>query len=156
MSLVIGENLIVCIHYKLTDGEGNVLDSSEGSEPLAYLHGKGNIIPGLENSLIGKAEGDSLQVKVEPAQGYGEVMPEMIQVFDREVFQGAESIEVGMTFEAEAPDGSIQSLLVTKVEGDEITVDANHPLAGVELNFDVQIVSVREATQQELDHGHAH
>ncbi len=156
MSLVIGENLVVSIHYKLTDGEGKVLDSSEGSEPLAYLHGKGNIIPGLENSLVGKAAGDSLHVKVEPSQGYGEVNPEMIQVFEREVFQGVDTIEVGMTFEAEAPDGSLQSLTVTKVEGDDVTVDANHPLAGVELNFDIQIVDVREASTEELAHGHAH
>jgi len=156
MSLPIGENLVVSIHYTLTDGEGKVLDSSEGAEPLAYLHGKGNIIPGLENSLVGKEAGDSLHVKVEPSQGYGEVNPEMVQVFEREIFQGVETIEVGMTFEAEAPDGSLQSLTVTKVEGDDITVDANHPLAGVELNFDIQIVDVREATPEELAHGHAH
>ncbi len=156
MSLSVGENLVVSIHYKLTDSEGNVLDSSQGAEPLSYLHGKGNIIPGLENSLIGKEEGDSLQVKVEPALGYGEVMPEMVQVVERDAFQDADNIEVGMTFEAEAPDGSIQSLLVTKVEGDEITIDANHPLAGVTLNFDIQIVGVREASEEELAHGHAH
>lgn len=156
MSLTIKENLVVSMHYKLTDNDGNVLDSSEGSEPLTYLHGQGNIIPGLENSLTGKAEGDSLQVTVEPAEGYGELVPEMVEVIDKEAFKGVESIEVGMTFEAQAPDGSMQSIEIMKVEGDKITIDANHPLAGVTLNFDVQIVSVREATEQEVDHKHAH
>ncbi len=156
MSLPIGENLVVSFHYTLTNAQGKVLDSSQGAEPLAYLHGKGNIIPGLENSLTGKSAGDSLHVKVAPSEGYGEVNPDMIQVFDRDIFQGVDQIEVGMTFEAEAPDGSLQSLLVTKVDGDNITVDANHPLAGVELNFDIDIVDVREATPEELAHGHAH
>ncbi len=156
MSLPIGENRVVSIHYTLTDGEGKVLDSSEGAEPLAYLHGRGNIIPGLENALVGKSEGDVLHVKVEPSEGYGEVNPDMIQVFARDVFQGVDEIEVGMTFDAEGPDGSRYSLLVTKIEGDDITVDGNHPLAGVELNFDVKIVDVREATPEELAHGHAH
>lgn len=156
MSLPIEENRVVSIHYTLTDGEGNVLDSSEGAEPLAYLHGRGNIIPGLENSLVGKSVGDVLNVKVEPSEGYGEVNPDMIQVLEKEVFQGVDEIEVGMSFDAEGPDGARYNLVVTKVEGDDITVDANHPLAGVELNFDVQIVDVREATSEELAHGHAH
>ncbi len=156
MSLPIGENRVVSIHYTLTDGDGKVLDSSEGAEPLAYLHGRGNIIPGLENSLDGKSAGETLHVKVEPSEGYGEVNPDMIQVFAKDVFQGVDEVEVGMTFDAEGPDGSRYHLLVTKVEGDDITVDGNHPLAGVELNFDVQIVDVREATPEELAHGHAH
>ena len=156
MSLSIGNNLVVSMHYKLTDNDGEVLDSSEGSEPLAYLHGAGNIISGLEKALVGKVEGDSLQVKVEPAEGYGEVMPELIQPVDIAAFQGVETVEVGMGFEAEGPDGSIQSIVVKKVEGDEVTIDANHPLAGVVLNFDVQIVDVREASEEEIAHNHVH
>ncbi|MBL4883925.1 MAG: peptidylprolyl isomerase [Planctomycetaceae bacterium] len=156
MSLVIGENLIVSMHYKLTDNDGNEIDSSEGSDPLIYLHGKGNIIAGLEKPLNGKAEGDTLQVTVEPAEGYGEVLDEMVQVVARSEFDGIDEIEVGMTFEAQGPDGSMQSIEIMKVEGDDITIDANHPLAGVTLNFDVEIVSIREATQEEIDHGHAH
>jgi FKBP-type peptidyl-prolyl cis-trans isomerase SlyD len=156
MSLLIGDNLIVSMHYKLTDNDGTLLDSSEGSEPLGYLHGAGNIIPGLENALVGKAEGDFLQVKVEPAEGYGEVVPDLIQTVEKAAFEGVESVEVDMRFEAEGPDGDVQHIVVKEVNGDEITIDANHPLAGVVLNFDIDIVSVREATEEEEAHGHAH
>ncbi len=156
MSLSIANNLVVSMHYKLTDNDGELLDSSEGSEPLAYLHGAGNIIPGLEKALLGKAEGDSLQVRVEPAEGYGEVIAELIQPVDIAAFHGVESVEVGMEFEAEGPDGSVESVVVKNVEGDEITIDANHPLAGVALNFDIQIVDVREASEEEIAHKHAH
>ncbi len=156
MSLLIGDKLVVSMHYKLTDNDGNVLDSSEGAEPLTYLHGAGNIIPGLEKELVGKSEGDSQKVKVEPAEGYGEINPELIQVVDKAAFQGVESIEAGMSFEAKASDGSVQHIVVKSVEGEEVTVDANHPLAGVTLNFDVEIISIRDATEDEISHGHAH
>tara|TARA_R110002110_G_scaffold415561_1_gene650772 strand:- start:74240 stop:74710 length:471 start_codon:yes stop_codon:yes gene_type:complete len=156
MSLLIGDNLVVSMHYTLSDDSGTVLDSSEGAEPLSYLHGAGNIIPGLEQALVGKAEGDELEVKVEPAQGYGEVRPELMQVVERAAFQGVESIEPGMAFEAQGPDGAAQRIVVKDVDGDNITVDANHPLAGVELNFDVKITQVREATEEEVAHGHVH
>jgi FKBP-type peptidyl-prolyl cis-trans isomerase SlyD len=155
MSLLIGDNLVVSMHYRLTDDDGNELDSSDGYEPMSYLHGAGNIIPGLENALTGKAEGDSLVVKVEPAEGYGEIIQELIQTAEREEFQDAESLEAGMVFEANAPDGSIQRIMVVKVEGNEITIDANHPLAGVTLNFDVKIVGVRKATAEEITNGYA-
>ncbi len=156
MSLLIGDNLIVSMHYKLTDDSGNMLDSSEDTEPLTYLHGAGNIIPGLEKALVGKVKGDSLQVKVEPADGYGEVMPNLIQTIEKSAFQGVESIEVGMVFEAQTADNSVQHIMVKKVEGDEVTIDANHPLAGVVLNFDIEITGVREATEEEIAHGHVH
>ena len=156
MSLLIGDKLVVSMHYTLTDNEGNVLDSSEGAEPLTYLHGAGNIIPGLEKALVGKIEGDTQQVTVEPAEGYGEVMSELMQTVDKAAFQGVESVEVGMSFEAQTSDGSVQHIVVSKVDGDQVTVDANHPLAGVVLNFDVEIVSVREATEEEIAHGHVH
>lgn len=156
MSLSIGDNLAVSMHYKLTDNDGNVLDSSEGAEPLDYLHGVGNLIPGLEKALTGKVEGESVQVKVEPAEAYGEVMPELIEIVQKTAFQGVDSIEAGMAFEAQGPDGAMQHVVVKKVEGDEVTVDANHPLAGVVLNFDVTIISVREATEEEVAHGHTH
>lgn len=156
MTLLVGNNLVVSMHYKLTDNDGNILDNSEGSEPLAYLHGAGNIIPGLENALTGKVEGDKLQAKVEPADGYGEIMPELIQIIDKATFQGVDSIEVGMAFEAQAPDGSKQRIVVKEVKGDDVTINANHPLAGMALNFDVEIVGVREATEEEVAHGHVH
>ncbi len=156
MSLLIGDNLVVSMHYKLTDDDANVLDSSEGSEPLAYLHGAGNIIPGLEKALVGKVAGDSLQVRIEPAEAYGEIRPELIETVDIAAFQGVDSVEPGMAFEAQAPDGSVQRIVVKAVEGNDVTIDANHPLAGVTLNFDIEIVGVREATEEEITHGHVH
>ena len=156
MTLLIGDNLVVSMHYKLTDDSGNLLDSSEGAEPLTYLQGAGNIIPGLERALVGKVEGDSLQVRVEAAEGYGEIVSDMIQTVDKSAFEGVEAIEVGMSFEAQGSDGSVQHIVVKQVEGDEVTVDGNHPLAGVTLTFDIEIVSVREAKAEEIDHGHAH
>jgi FKBP-type peptidyl-prolyl cis-trans isomerase SlyD len=156
MSLLIGDNLVVSMHYTLKDDDGNVLDSSEGYEPLSYLHGARNIIPGLEKALTGKTEGDAMLVKVEPADGYGEVIQDLIQTVEREAFEGTEALEPGMVFEANAPDGSVQNISVIKVDGDEITIDANHPLAGVTLNFDVKIIGVRAATEEEVSHGHPH
>ncbi len=156
MSLLIGENSVVSMHYKLTDDEGKVIDSSEGGEPMAYLHGAGNIIPGLEKALVGKGEGDSLKVRVEPAEGYGEANPEGTKVIERAAFEGVDSVEPGMSFEAQAPDGTSQRIYVKNVDGDKVTIDINHPLAGMPLNFDVQIVNVREATKEEIEHGHTH
>lgn len=156
MSLMIGENSVVSMHYKLTDNDGNVIDSSEGLEPLTFLHGAGNIIPGLEKALVGKVENDALTVKVPAAEGYGEIMDELVETVPKVAFQGVDTIEAGMSFEAQDPNGQMQRIVVKKVEGDMVTVDANHPLAGVELNFDVNIVSVREATEEEISHGHVH
>lgn len=156
MSLLIGDNLVVSMHYTLTNNDGEVLDSSEGAQPLVYLHGAGNIIPGLERELTGKVAGDSLDVKVAPADGYGEVVPELMQVVPRSAFQGVDEVEVGMAFTASGEGGQTQRIVVAAVEGDNVTVDANHPLAGVELNFAVEIVDVRDATEEELAHGHAH
>ena len=117
------------------------------------MHGAGNIIPGLEKALVGKVEGDSVKVKVEPAEGYGEVMPNLIQKVEKAAFKGIESVEVGMVFEAKAPDGSLQRILIKKIEGDEVTIDANHPLAGVALHFDIKIIGVRKATEEEVANG---
>lgn len=156
MSQAIGENAVVNIHYELTDDEGNVLDSSKGAEPLSYLHGAGNIIPGLEQALAGKTEEDSFKVRLEPAEGYGEVVPELIQTLPKTAFQGVDNVEVGMNFEAQAPNGEVQRVQVKDVADEEVTIDANHPLAGVPLNFDIDVVAVREATDEEITHGHAH
>jgi FKBP-type peptidyl-prolyl cis-trans isomerase SlyD len=155
MSSVISDKSVVTVHYKLTDDQGNVLDSSEGSKPMAYLHGAGNIIPGLEKALEGKTEGDSLQVRVEPAEAYGEVNPDGIKTIEKAAFHGVDSVEPGMAFEAQTPDGTKQPIVVKKVEGDAVAIDTNHPLAGVALNFYVKIVEVREGTEEERTHGHA-
>jgi len=156
MSLLIGDNLVVSMHYKLTDDDGNVLDSSEGSKPLSYLHGAGRIIPGLEKALVGKVAGDSVQVKVEPSEGYGEVVPELVQSVERSAFQSVEPVKSGMVLGIKSSEGAEQRVVVKEVDDKEVTIDANHPLAGVVLNFDIEIVGVREATQEEIAHGHVH
>ncbi len=152
----ITDKMIVSIHYTLTNNNGDVIDTSKDDAPLSYLHGAGNIVPGLEAALLGKTVGESLQVTVQPEDAYGERQDEMIQTVPREMFQGVEDIQPGMQFQADAPDGSVQMIVVSAVADDEITVDANHPLAGEILNFDVSIEAVREPTAEELDHGHVH
>ena len=151
----IADKTVVSIHYTLTNALGETIDSSVGQDPLVYLQGAQNIIPGLENALAGKAVGDALQVTVEPAEGYGEIRDELIQEVDRSAFQGVDDIDVGMQFMAQTPWGE-QPVTVVKVEGDQITLDGNHQLAGETLNFDVEVVEVRDATAEEVEHGHVH
>lgn len=151
---VIKDDVVVKFNYTLTDSEGQVIDQSNG-QPLAYLHGAANIIPGLEKALTGKTVGDKLTVNVPAAEAYGEYYAEMVQEVPREMFQGVENIDVGMQFQPQAEDG-IQIVTVKAVQDDVIIIDGNHPLAGRDLNFDVEIVDIREATQEELDHGHVH
>ncbi len=150
----IANDHVVKFNYTLTNGEGQILDKSEG-EPLAYLHGAGNIIPGLENALTGKVAGDKLTVTVPAAEGYGEYHAEMVQEVPRQMFQGVDNIQAGMQFQAQTDDG-IQIVTVKAVEDENIIIDANHPLAGQDLTFDVEITEVRAATAEELDHGHVH
>jgi FKBP-type peptidyl-prolyl cis-trans isomerase SlyD len=151
----ISDHKVVTIHYTLTNTEGDVLDTSRDGEPLAYLHGAGNIIPGLENALTGKRAGDRLNVSVSPEQGYGDHDPAMVQRVPRGAFQGIDTIEPGMQFHAETAEG-LQTVLVVEVDNDTVVVDGNHPMAGQVLNFDVEIAAVREASSEELDHGHVH
>ena len=145
---------VVSFHYTLTDANGTVIDKSEG-QPLVYLHGAGNIIPGLENALAGKNVGDKLVVNVPAAEGYGEYSAELVQEVPRNMFQGVEDIQAGMQFQAQTDDG-IQVVTVKDVTDEHVIVDGNHPLAGQDLNFDVEIVEIRDASQEELDHGHVH
>jgi FKBP-type peptidyl-prolyl cis-trans isomerase SlyD len=154
--MTIKDNSAVSFHYTLTDDDGQQLDSSVGNAPLAYLHGAGNIIPGLENALTGKSVGDNMTVAVSAAEGYGEVQSELIQQVPRDAFQGVDSIEVGMQFEAQTGQGGSVPVTVTAISEDTITVDGNHPLAGKNLNFEVSIEDVRDATPEELELGHIH
>ena len=151
----ISPNSVASIHYTLTDGQGKVIDSSEGQEPLAYLHGAGNIIPGLEKALLGKAVGDKFKVSIPAAEAYGVRDDSMVQQLPSNMFSGIDNIEVGMEFHAETEHG-LQVVTVTNVEGDNITIDGNHPLAGVDLTFDVEVADIRAASAEELEHGHAH
>jgi len=151
----IAENTVVTIDYTLTDTEGNILDRSvQGG--FAYLHGANNIVPGLEDALTGKTSGDKLQVNVAPEQGYGERDERLMQVIQRDAFGTVDKIEPGQQFHAQAPSGAPLVVTVTQVEDENVTVDCNHPLAGETLNFDVEVLDVRSATDDEMAHGHAH
>ncbi|HHH45352.1 MAG TPA: peptidylprolyl isomerase [Gammaproteobacteria bacterium] len=146
---------VVTLNYTLTDKEGTVIDESNDSS-FAYLHGASNIIPGLENALLGKQAGDSLSVSVSPEEGYGERDASRTQSVPKEMFPQDAEIEVGMQFHAQGPNGETIVVTVTNVEDDTVTVDGNHPLAGVELNFAVEVIEVRDASPEELEHGHVH
>lgn len=150
----ITDRTAVSIHYTLTNPSGEQLDSSHGEEPLLYLHGAGNIIAGLEAALDGKSVGDTFNVTIPPAEAYGEFSPEMVQVVSRKMFDGMD-LELGMQFHADVSHGS-GIITITEINGDDVTVDGNHPLAGETLIFDVQVVDVRPATDDEMSHGHIH
>jgi FKBP-type peptidyl-prolyl cis-trans isomerase SlyD len=153
--MVVASDKVVLIHYTLTNEEGKVLDSSSGGDPLAYIHGHGNLIPGLEKQLEGRTPGDKLNVKLAPADGYGERDTGLVQRVPRRSFGGA-SVQPGMQFQAQTSSGETRVATVTGVQGDMVTVDMNHPLAGETLVFDVEIADIRDATQEELEHGHVH
>jgi len=152
--MVIEKNRVVSIDYKLVDDEGALIDSSDGGEPLVYLHGSGNIIAGLERHLEGKVAGDSVACDLAPSDAYGERDESLVFSVGKDEFEGTD-VEVGMQFEAHGENGA-QIVTVVSVDGDEVKVDANHPLAGENLHFNVKIVEVREASAEELEHGHVH
>ena len=151
----IAENKVALIDYTLRDNDGEMIDSSEGAGPLAYLHGAGNIVEGLEEALIGKKAGDKVKASIEPAKAYGERYEDMKQEVPKELFGGVENIEVGMQFQSETDEGPVL-VTVMGISEEMVTVDGNHPLAGVHLNFDVTVREVREPTAEELEHGHVH
>ncbi|RLA01984.1 MAG: peptidylprolyl isomerase [Gammaproteobacteria bacterium] len=151
----IAEKHVVTLNYTLKDNDDNIIDQSEDGS-FCYLHGASNIIPGLENALAGKSSGDELSVSVAPEEGYGPRDDARIQEVPRDAFPPEPTIEAGMQFNAEGPDGQAVMVTIAKVEGDTVTVDGNHPLAGITLNFAVSIADVREASAEELEHGHVH
>ena len=151
----IEKDKVVTIDYTLKDDNGNVLDASEGGD-FAYLHGARNVIPGLEKALTGKSSGDVLNIMVTPEEGYGVRDPGRTHTLKRSMFQSDEEIEAGMQFYAEGPDGQMVLVTIISVDGDAITVDGNHPLAGVNLNFRVEVKEVRDATAAEIQLGHVH
>lgn len=151
----IANNTVVQFNYTLTNDAGETLDQSQG-EPLTYLHGHHNIILGLEKALEGKEAGDKLVVTVKPEDAYGEYMKEAVQEVPRSNFQGVDTIEVGMQFQSQTEDGHVMLVTVKDVTEDTVVVDGNHPLAGQALTFDVEIVDVRAANDEEIAHGHAH
>jgi FKBP-type peptidyl-prolyl cis-trans isomerase SlyD len=150
----IGKNKVVSIHYTLRDNSGNILDSSQGGTPLHYIQGIGNLIPGMEEGLEGKAKGDKLEIIVGPEKGYGVRSDELIQKVPRSAF-GQQEVKKGMQFQAQTKNGT-QIVTITEIGLEDITVDGNHPLAGVDLNFSVEVMEVRDASEEELSHGHVH
>ncbi|OOR92464.1 peptidylprolyl isomerase [Moraxella caviae] len=152
---VIANDTVVKFNYTLTNDAGETLDKS-GAEPLAYLHGHHNIIPGLEAQMAGKSAGDKFTATVAPEDAYGEFVAEAVQSVPRANFQGVDNIEVGMQFQSQTDDGHVMLVTVKEVNDEEVIVDGNHPLAGQTLTFDVEIVEVRAATADEIAHGHAH
>lgn len=146
---------VVSLHYVLTDDHGLLLDSSREREPFAYLHGYGNIIRGLETALEGSEAGFSSAIRVPPADGYGDYNPEAVFEVPRGQFPPEEDIQVGMQVQGEGAHG-ILNFTVVEVSDRGVVLDANHPMAGKNLNFQVEVLEVRAATEQELSHGHVH
>lgn len=151
----ITKQTIVAIDYVLKDDDGQVLDSSEGQDPLTYLHGVGGIIPGLERELTGKQAGDSMVVSIAPEDAYGERQETLVQEVPREQFGDVEDLQLGMQFQVNSNAGPLV-VTVVEITDSTVTIDGNHPLAGVNLNFEVTVREVREATAEEIEHGHAH
>jgi len=151
----IAEHKIVTLNYTLKDNSGTVIDESRDST-FVYLHGASNIIPGLETALIGKTSGDQMNVTIAPEDAYGERDDDRIESVPRDMFPADTEIEPGMQFHAEGPEGHAITIVVVAVEEGQVKIDGNHPLAGVELNFDVEVMDVRDATAEEIEHGHVH
>lgn len=154
--MTVSQHKVVSIHYKVADADSaEVIDSSEGGEPMTYLHGARNIIPGLEQALEGKDVGDELEVTIAPQDAYGEHSEDQIQQVPIEAFKEMEKVEPGMVVTAQSDQGQV-NLVVTEVDEATVTVDANHPLAGKSLKFDVRVDGVRDASEEEIEHGHVH
>ncbi|MEO0369159.1 MAG: peptidylprolyl isomerase [Pseudomonadota bacterium] len=153
---MIKQNSVVTIHYELKNSEGEVIDSSVGQDPLVYLQGAGNIITGLEEALLGKETGEEVSAIIPPDKGYGQPVEALVQTVPRAAFgDEVENIEVGMRFQAETEQGPVP-VVVTAMDAASVTVDGNHPLAGQELHFKVSIAEIRDASQEEIDHGQVH
>ena len=150
----VAKDKVVNIEYTLRGDDGDIIDSSVGGDPLAYLHGHQGIIPGLEQALEGKTTGEALAVTIPPEDGYGVYNSEMIQVVQKSMFEGME-VNPGMQFQAQTNQG-VQVVTVTEVEGESVTIDGNHPLAGKTLHFDVKVVDIRDASDEEIQQGVVH
>lgn len=148
-------NTVVSMHYTLTNDDGTQLDSSRGKEPLVFLQGYQNIIPGLEKEMEGKEKGETFTATISPEMAYGERVDQLVQALPKSNFPDPNNLQVGMQFQASSEAGPL-NLTVVEVKDDTVTVDGNHPLAGVTLNFDVEVMDVRAATEEEIAHKHVH
>ncbi|MEC9073375.1 MAG: peptidylprolyl isomerase [Myxococcota bacterium] len=152
----VADGKVVIFHFTLTNAAGEVIESSFGDEPMPYLHGSQGIVPGLERAMDGRPVGDTFKVELSPADGFGEVMDGWPQKIPRESAPDLEGVEVGTQLLAEGPDGNAMPIWVVHTDETYVHVDANHPFAGETLTFDVEVVAVREATDDERAHGHPH
>ena len=153
--MTIANDHVVAIDYILKDNDGKLLDQSEPNDPLRYLHGHQNIIPGLEEALLGKKVGDELEVRIAAIDAYGEVEEELVQEVPIEQFGDMEGLAPGIQVQAQTSEGPVV-FTVTEVKEDSVIVDGNHPLAGMDLNFSVRVVDIRKAADEEIAHGHVH
>lgn len=154
--IAVANDTVVEIHYTLKSEGGEVIDSTDGLKPLSYIHGKNNIVPGLENVLTGKKIGETFTAIVPPLEAYGEKKPDLIQVVTKDKFRNADDLKIGTQFKVPNEHGHAMIVEITAIDGDNITLDANHPLAGMNLHFDIKVESIRAATEEELHHGHLH
>lgn len=151
----ITDNKVVVLHYAVSDSEDTLIDSSYDHSPLSIIQGTGYLIPGLESALVDHVAGDKFEVEVSAEQAYGQRFDDYVQTVPKAMFAEIEDLEVGTQLRATTDEGE-QTVIVIDVQEDEITVDGNHPLAGIDLKFDVEILEVRDATEDELAHGHVH
>ena len=151
----ITQNTVVSLDYTLTNDAGETLDKSENGQ-FVYLHGSNSISPGLEKALTDKALSEEFKVSIEADDAYGQKDDSKRQVVGRDMFEADSPIEVGVQFHAQSPEGEMLMITIAEINGDEITIDGNHPLAGERLHFDIKVTSIREATEEEVSHGHAH
>ncbi|WP_299948641.1 peptidylprolyl isomerase [uncultured Microbulbifer sp.] len=152
----VADHTVVEILYTLKDADGSVIDSAAEGDSLKYLQGAGHIVPGLEKAMLEKAPGDTFSAVIAPEEGYGQQNPDLIEVMPRSAFGDIEKLDVGMAFHAENTHGQPMEVEIIDIDGDQVTINGNHPLAGVELHFDIKVVSVRKATAEEINHGHVH
>ena len=155
--MTIVKNAIATLHYTLKDDEGEILAEADENNPFMYMHGVGGMIPGLEKALENRISGDNVVVSVPPAEAYGDRNPDLTQDVPREMFSEVDDEEmvVGAQFQAQTDQG-VEIITVAAIEGDVIKIDGNHPMAGETLHFDVTILDVRDATEEEVSHGHPH
>lgn len=153
---LVGKDMVVTFHYTLRNESGDILDSSSGAEPLSYLHGYKNIVPGLEKALLGKAVGAQFKVTVPPAEGYGDREDEMVIKVPRKEWDLPEHVGAGEIVELQSPEGHVVPAVIVEIGAEVVVLDANHPLAGEQLFFEIELTAIRSATQEELAHGHVH
>ena len=153
---MIAKNKVVSLSYCLKDTQGEELDRADADDPMKYLHGGGTIVPGLENGLNGLKVGEKKEVIVKPGDGYGDILSDLKMKVERKMFPADQKIAIGMQFMAELGDGRKHPFTVVEMKDDNINIDGNHPLAGQTLHFSVEVIKIRDATPEELEHGHSH